>query len=89
MPCYKRSITFYACAENTTSAEELPDNEEAIEFNEQFLLNGSSNVDINRFAHGNPILPGIYRTNINLNGKLKSTVEVTFKDNGTLAQRHV
>ncbi|MCM7468941.1 outer membrane usher protein [Enterobacter bugandensis] len=77
------AFPFYACAENTTSAEELPDNEEAIEFNEQFLLNGSSNVDINRFAHGNPILPGIYRTNINLNGKLKSTVEVTFKDNGT------
>jgi len=77
------ALPFYACAENTTSAEELPDNEEAIEFNEQFLLNGSSNVDINRFAHGNPILPGIYRTNINLNGKLKSTVEVTFKDNGT------
>lgn len=77
------AFPFYACAENTTSTEELPDNEEAIEFNEQFLLNGSSNVDINRFAHGNPILPGIYRTNINLNGKLKSTVEVTFKDNGT------
>lgn len=77
------ALPFYACAENTTSAEDLPDNEEAIEFNDQFLLNGSSNIDINRFAHGNPVLPGTYRTKINLNGKLKSTVEVTFKDNGT------
>lgn len=48
-----------------------------------FFLNGSANIDINRFSHGNPVLPGTYRTKINLNGKLKSTVEVTFKDNGT------
>ncbi|ASG18016.1 outer membrane usher protein [Salmonella enterica] len=77
------TLPFYACAENTTKTEYLPDNEEEIEFNDQFLLNGSSNIDINRFARGNPVLPGTYRTKINLNGKLKSTVEVTFKDNGT------
>lgn len=77
------ALPFYACAESATSAKDLPENEEAIEFNDQFLLNGSTNIDINRFAHGNPVLPGTYRTKINLNGKLKSTVEVTFKDNGT------
>lgn len=79
----KCSIAFYACAENITPAKDLPDNEEEVEFNDQFLLNGSANIDINRFSHGNPVLPGTYRTKINLNGKLKSTVEVTFKDNGT------
>ncbi|EOJ9648012.1 outer membrane usher protein [Enterobacter roggenkampii] len=77
------ALPFYACAENIASADTQPDDEEAIEFNDQFLLNGSSNIDINRFAHGNPVLPGTYRTKINLNGKLKSTVDVTFKDNGT------
>ncbi|MCU3988556.1 outer membrane usher protein [Enterobacter mori] len=77
------TFPFYVCAESTTSANDQPENEEAIEFNDQFLLNGSTNIDINRFAHGNPVLPGTYRTKINLNGKLKSTVEVTFKDNGT------
>ncbi|MDR2265586.1 MAG: outer membrane usher protein [Enterobacter asburiae] len=77
------ALPFYACAENIASADTPPDDEEAVEFNDQFLLNGSSNIDINRFAHGNPVLPGIYRTKINLNGKLKSTVDVTFKDNGT------
>ncbi|MDU7046735.1 MAG: FimD/PapC N-terminal domain-containing protein, partial [Enterobacter roggenkampii] len=74
------ALPFYACAENIASADTQPDDEEAIEFNDQFLLNGSSNIDINRFAHGNPVLPGTYRTKINLNGKLKSTVDVTFKD---------
>ncbi|MFZ5139461.1 FimD/PapC N-terminal domain-containing protein, partial [Enterobacter hormaechei] len=77
------ALPFYACAENITPAKDLPDNEEEVEFNDQFLLNGSANIDINRFSHGNPVLPGTYRTKINLNGKLKSTVEVTFKDNGT------
>ncbi|EOC9366008.1 TPA: outer membrane usher protein [Enterobacter asburiae] len=77
------ALPFYALAENTASVDDAPENEEAIEFNDQFLLNGSGNIDINRFAHGNPVLPGTYRIKINLNGKLKSTVEVTFKDNGT------
>lgn len=77
------TFPFYVCAESTASANDQPENEEAIEFNDQFLLSGSTNIDINRFAHGNPVLPGTYRTKINLNGKLKSTVEVTFKDNGT------
>lgn len=77
------TFPFYVCAESDMSAKDLPENEEAIEFNDQFLLSGSTNIDIARFAHGNPVLPGTYRTKINLNGKLKSTVEVTFKDNGT------
>lgn len=45
----KCSIAFYACAENITPAKDLPDNEEEVEFNDQFLLNGSANIDINRF----------------------------------------
>ncbi|MCV2533043.1 outer membrane usher protein [Enterobacter wuhouensis] len=77
------ALPFCVYAENSTSVDDLPDNEETIEFNEQFLLSGSTNIDINRFANGNPVMPGVYRTKINLNGKLKSTVEVTFKDNGT------
>ncbi|ECH9257987.1 outer membrane usher protein [Salmonella enterica subsp. enterica] len=76
-------LPFYVCAEDTASVDNSSESDETIEFNEQFLMKGSTNVDINRFAHGNPVSPGTYRTRINLNGKLKSTVDVTFKDNGT------
>lgn len=77
------ALPFYAFAEKNTSTENSSVDEETIEFNEQFLLSGGTNIDISRFANGNPVMPGVYRTKINLNGKLKSTVEVTFKDNGT------
>lgn len=36
MSCDKRSIAFYACAENITPATDLPENEEEVEFNDQF-----------------------------------------------------
>lgn len=77
------ALPFYAFAEKNTSTENSSVDEETIEFNEQLLLSGGTNIDISRFANGNPVMPGVYRTKINLNGKLKSTVEVTFKDNGT------
>lgn len=75
------SVPVYA--DNQAVADKAPENEEAVEFNDQFLLTGSSNIDVSRFAHGNPVAPGTYRTKVNLNGTLKSTVEITFKDNGT------
>ncbi|HCL5252296.1 TPA: outer membrane usher protein [Salmonella enterica] len=74
-------LSVYAADE--ASVESLPESEEAIEFNDQFLLNGGGNIDVSRYARGNPILPGTYRVKVNLNGNLKSTVEITFKDNGT------
>lgn len=70
-------------ADNNLPAENTPESEEAVEFNDQFLLNAGANIDVNRFAHGNPVAAGTYRTKIILNGALKSTVEIVFKDNGT------
>lgn len=83
--CLAISMAFNlsAYADNTVSPENVSDDEDAIEFNDQFLLSGSSNIDVGRFAHGNPIAPGVYRSKVNLNGTLKSTIEITFKDNGT------
>ena len=70
-------------AENTPIPSDAPEAEEQVEFNEQFLLNMGSAVDVSRYAQGNPVLPGIYRVKISLNGKNTITQEVEFKDNGT------
>lgn len=70
-------------AENATTRSVAPETEEQVEFNEQFLLNMGSTVDVSRYAQGNPVPPGIYRVKINLNGKNTVTQEVEFKDNGT------
>ncbi|MDM3005075.1 outer membrane usher protein [Citrobacter sp. CK188] len=68
---------------NTPAQSSAPDSEEMVEFNDQFLLNMGSAVDVSRYAQGNPILPGTYRAKISLNGENKSTQNIEFKDNGT------
>ncbi|EIX6434770.1 outer membrane usher protein [Salmonella enterica] len=70
-------------AENAPAPSSVPETEDQIEFNEQFLLNMGSTVDVSRYAQGNPIPPGVYRVKVNLNGKNTITQEVEFKDNGT------
>lgn len=70
-------------AADTSPVENIWESDDAVEFNDQFLLNGGGNIDVSRFAHGNPVLPGTYRVKVNLNGSLKSTVEMAFKENGT------
>lgn len=55
----------------------------SVEFNDQFLMNTGSKIDVSRYAHGNPVAPGIYNVSININGKPNTTSNVTFKDNGT------
>ncbi|MGS4681306.1 outer membrane usher protein [Enterobacter soli] len=77
------AIPLHVYAENSLSSDNSPESEEVVEFNDEFLLNAGTEIDVNRFAHGNPVAAGTYRTKINLNGALKSTVDVTFKDNGT------
>ncbi|MBX8461527.1 outer membrane usher protein [Enterobacter sp. RIT637] len=63
---------------DTTSESEL-----AIEFNDQFLIDNGGGINVERYAYGNPVLPGTYRVKVNLNGNSKSTVEMTFIDNKT------
>ena len=57
--------------------------ESEIEFNDQFLFNTGAKIDVSRFAKGNPIVPGTFKTQIAINGQKKLLTEFTFKDNGT------
>ncbi|EAR9308083.1 outer membrane usher protein [Salmonella enterica subsp. salamae] len=77
------ALPFSVCAAETTATKAVPETEETVEFNDQFLFNSGANIDVSRFANGNPILAGTYRVKVNLNNKLKITSEVTFKENGT------
>ncbi|RXO39125.1 outer membrane usher protein [Salmonella enterica] len=70
-------------AEKTTASSSVSQTEDQVEFNDQFLLNMDSNVDVSRYAQGNPVPPGVYRVKVSLNGKNTVTQEVEFKDNGT------
>ncbi|WP_214293605.1 hypothetical protein, partial [Escherichia coli] len=35
--------------------------ESAIEFNDQFLIDNGGGINVDRYAYGNPVLPGTYR----------------------------
>ncbi len=54
-----------------------------VEFNDQFLFNTGSKIDVSRYSRGNPVMPGEYRAAIRVNGVAKITTAVTFNDNGT------
>lgn len=56
---------------------------EEVEFNDQFLFNTGANIDVSRFSHGNPVVPGVFKTQISVNGQKKLLTTFTFKDNGT------
>jgi outer membrane usher protein len=48
-------------------------------FNSVFLHGGNNkSVDISRFAYGNPVLPGDYQIELNINGRWMSRATVTF-----------
>jgi outer membrane usher protein len=66
-----------------TTASTSSANEE-VEFNDQFLFNTGTNIDVSRFSQGNPVVPGTYKTQILLNGKKKLLTDFTFKENGTV-----
>lgn len=42
---------------------------EEVEFNDQFLFNTGTNIDVSRFSKGNPVVPGTFKTQIVLNGQ--------------------
>ncbi len=77
------ALPFSVSAANSAAEKTVVESDEAVEFNEQFLLNSSANIDISRYAYGNPVLAGTYRVKVNLNNALKSTSEITFNENGT------
>lgn len=77
------ALPFSVSAASSESAKTIVESDEAVEFNEQFLLNSGANIDISRYTYGNPVLAGTYRVKVNLNNALKSTSEITFNENGT------
>lgn len=81
--CLSISAAIPLCAVAADSQSPVTMGTDEVEFNDQFLFNTGSKVDVSRFSHGNPVLPGKYRTKINVNGKPKMTSDVEFKDNGT------
>lgn len=83
MSCYWHSTPFFCFCCKFRSRKTVVESDEAVEFNEQFLLNSGANIDISRYAYGNPVLAGTYRVKVNLNNALKSTSEITFNENGT------
>lgn len=58
-------------------------NEEDVQFNDQFLYNTGTTIDVSRFSQGNPVIPGTYKVKVIINGKPSVTTDLLFKDNGT------
>lgn len=74
------------CAALQTSAlaaDASASSEEEVEFNDQFLFNTGTNIDVSRFSRGNPVVPGTFKTQIVLNGQKKLLTDFTFKENGS------
>lgn len=48
-------------------------------FNSAFLMGGTQDVDISRFEHGNPVLPGNYQVDLYVNGNWVGSENVQFR----------
>lgn len=51
------ALPFSVSAATSAAEKTVAESDEAVEFNEQFLLNSSANIDISRYAYGNRCLP--------------------------------
>lgn len=61
------------------ATDALPASDE-VEFNDQFLFDTGSHIDVSRFSTGNPIPPGTYKTQVILNNSSRLLTDVTFND---------
>ncbi|MEG5548798.1 outer membrane usher protein [Enterobacter wuhouensis] len=77
------ALPLYASENGNKNVDTASESESAIEFNDQFLIDNGAGINVERYAYGNPVLPGTYRVKVNLNGNSKSTVDMTFIDNNT------
>ena len=71
----------------TLAATPAPAAESPVEFNSAFLQ-GGSHVDVSRFSRGNPVLPGDYLVDLQINGKWVGRASVRFiaQPNSDVAQ---
>lgn len=77
--CSALQTTAFAVEKNAVPSS----GSEEVEFNDQFLFNTGTNIDVSRFSKGNPVVPGTFKTQLVLNGQKKMLTAFTFKDNGT------
>lgn len=77
------ALPLYASENENNAVDNISASDSAVEFNDQFLIDNSGSINVDRYAYGNPVLPGTYRVKVNLNGKSKSTLEINFVDNKT------
>lgn len=77
------ALPLYASENENNAVDNISASDSAVEFNDQFLIDNSGSINVDRYAYGNPVLPGTYRVKVNLNGKSKSTLEIKFVDNKT------
>lgn len=62
-----------------TPSNASSESKEAINFNSIFLRNENNKpVDISRFAHGNPVLPGEYQVEVKINNRWNNRANVMF-----------
>jgi outer membrane usher protein len=57
-------------------------------FNSAFLVGGTRNVDISRFEHGNPVLPGSYPVDLYVDGSWVGNENVRFRAEGASNSAH-
>ncbi|EKT4521824.1 fimbrial biogenesis outer membrane usher protein [Pseudomonas putida] len=55
---------------------------EIIQFNSALLPDGPGSLDLSAYQYGNPVLPGQYRADILINGKLVSRQDILIRANG-------
>ena len=55
-------------ADKNSPAQKTDSDSDGVVFDPSLLAGGSSSVDLSRFSHGNPVLPGNYIADIYLNG---------------------
>lgn len=70
-------MTFLLPHEAKAADAPAPSEERQFEFNASFLR-GGSRVDVSRYARGNPVLPGDYLVDLQVNGKWVSRETVRF-----------
>lgn len=65
----------------TPQAAQTPVVPETVDFNPEFLSSqaGMGQVDLSRYARGNPVLPGEYRVDLYLNGQAMGPLNVVVK----------
>ncbi|EAP9194828.1 TPA: outer membrane usher protein [Salmonella enterica subsp. enterica serovar Panama] len=78
------SRTVVALNELSRSAQEpdISGGDEKVEFDSRFLNGNAKDVDVSRYAEGNPVMPGNYNLDVLVNDQLKLNAMILYIDDG-------